>query len=121
LRRLHLVASQIEAEFEHARLNMGVAVDQALLQPISIDYHSVSAPSSQSLTLSDAYERYMNDPTHSWSARTREAYETSRKLAVSVIGADQNSVETVRCDRSISENCSSLTAAKSVWMRKPWP
>jgi integrase len=88
LRRLHLVASQIEAEFEHARLNMGVAVDQALLQPISIDYHSVSAPSSQSLTLSDAYERYMNDPTHSWSARTREAYETSRKLAVSVIGAD---------------------------------
>lgn len=30
----------------------------------------------------------MNDPTHSWSIRTREAYETSRKLAVSVIGAE---------------------------------
>jgi integrase len=30
----------------------------------------------------------MNDPTHSWSARTREAYETSRKLAISVIGSD---------------------------------
>ncbi len=83
LRRLH-----IEAEFEHARLRMGVDVDQALLQPVSIGYHSVSVPSIKPLKLSDAYERYMNDPTHSWSARTREAYETSRKLAVSVIGAD---------------------------------
>ena len=85
LRRLHLVASQIEAEFEHARLKMGVAVDQALLHPISIDYRSGSVTSSKSLTLIDAYQRYMNDPTHSWSARTREAYETSKKLAVSVI------------------------------------
>jgi hypothetical protein len=67
---------------------MGVAVGQALLQPVSIDYHSVSVPSIKPLKLSDAYERYMNDPTHSWSVRTREAYETSRKLAVSVIGAD---------------------------------
>ena len=30
----------------------------------------------------------MDDPTHTWSVRTREAYETSRKLVVAVIGAE---------------------------------
>jgi len=35
-----------------------------------------------------AYERYLTDPTQVWGARTREAYETSRRLAVSVIGRD---------------------------------
>ena len=55
LRRLHLVASQIEAEFEHVRLKMGLAVDQALLQQISIDFQPVSAPPTKSVTLGDAY------------------------------------------------------------------
>lgn len=39
-----------------------------------------------SLSLGDAYRSYIDDPTRSWSPSTREAYETSRKLAVSVIG-----------------------------------
>ncbi|MFZ4595497.1 MAG: hypothetical protein ACOYOF_14660, partial [Verrucomicrobiaceae bacterium] len=51
-------------------------------------FQPVSAAPTQSVTLGDAYERYMHDPTHSWSLRTREAYETARKLSVSVIGAD---------------------------------
>ncbi|HEU4967699.1 hypothetical protein, partial [Sphingomonas sp.] len=40
------------------------------------------------LTFGEAYKRYLADPTQAWSARTREAYETSRRLAVSVIGND---------------------------------
>jgi integrase len=30
----------------------------------------------------------MDDPTHSWSARTRGSYETCRKLVVAIIGGD---------------------------------
>jgi hypothetical protein len=40
------------------------------------------------VTLGQAYEQYLNDPAHSWSARTREAFETSRKMAEAVIGAN---------------------------------
>ncbi|WP_184092256.1 tyrosine-type recombinase/integrase, partial [Sphingomonas xinjiangensis] len=47
-----------------------------------------AAPPAPSLTLGEAYEQYLSDPTQAWSPRTREAYETSRRLAVSVIGED---------------------------------
>jgi integrase len=49
---------------------------------------SDSSMSGSSLTLGQAYERYISDPTQSWSARTRKAYDTTRRLAVSVIGGD---------------------------------
>jgi hypothetical protein len=38
------------------------------------------------LTLAEAYRNYIDDPTRAWTANTREAYETSRKLAVAVVG-----------------------------------
>ena len=37
--------------------------------------------------LGEAYTRYIDDPTHCWSASTRQAYETTRKIVVSVLGA----------------------------------
>lgn len=38
------------------------------------------------VTPGEAYRSYIDDPTHAWSANTWEAYETSRKLAIAVIG-----------------------------------
>ena len=40
------------------------------------------------VTLGEAYTRYIDDPTHCWSASTRQAYETTRKIALSALGAD---------------------------------
>ncbi|WP_312313247.1 tyrosine-type recombinase/integrase [Sphingobium yanoikuyae] len=40
------------------------------------------------LTFGEVYDLYINDPTRGWSARTRNSYETCRKLAVAIIGAD---------------------------------
>jgi len=40
------------------------------------------------LTFGEVYDRYINDPTRGWSVRTRDSYETCRKLAVAIIGAD---------------------------------
>lgn len=35
-----------------------------------------------------AYTGYIDDPTHCWSASTRQAYETTRKIGLSALGAD---------------------------------
>jgi integrase len=47
---------------------------------------AASAPPVASLTLAEAYRNYIDDPTRAWTANTREAYETSRRLAIAVIG-----------------------------------
>jgi integrase len=39
-------------------------------------------------TLGDVYQRYIDDPTHAWTASTRQAYETTRALIVSILGTD---------------------------------
>lgn len=92
LRRLPLVVATVEAEVERARADAGRSIDSMLLTPSMDDAigrsmtmtNNVSQPSS--LSLADAYRNYIDDPTRSWSSSTREAYKTSRKLAVSVIG-----------------------------------
>ena len=43
---------------------------------------------NDALSLSSAYSFYMDDPTHHWSASTRQAYETTRRFAVGVLGED---------------------------------
>ena len=40
------------------------------------------------LTFGEVYDRFMSDPTQDWSPRTRLAYETTQRLAISIIGAD---------------------------------
>ena len=85
-------------EMEHARAMAGMSVDAMLIEPWSYDLAeplmpiataplpAVSAPPVASLTLAEAYRNYIDDPTRAWSANTREAYETSRRLAIAVIG-----------------------------------
>lgn len=81
----------------------GLPCDQTLFQPSHNDMPSgppvSAAPPARTVepnalaeaprpTFGEAYEQYLTDPTQAWSARTREAYETSRRLAVAVIGKD---------------------------------
>ncbi len=85
-------------EIEHARAMAGLPVDVMLIVPLNHDpaEHSAPVPNAPSsddraqpdspLTLAEAYRNYIDDPTRAWTANTREAYETSRKLAVAVIG-----------------------------------
>lgn len=54
--------------------------------PVSAE-RTASAPSN-GLTLAEAYQQYVDDPTHRWAGRTRQSYDTCRKLALSVIGPD---------------------------------
>jgi integrase len=98
LRRLPGVVARIEMEIEHTRAMAGMPVDAMLIGPSSHDPAAdpmpiavapVPATSVQpvaSLTLAEAYRNYIDDPTRAWTANTREAYETSRKLAVALIG-----------------------------------
>ena len=94
LRRLPLVTAALESEFERIRHDAGLSVDQTLLRPCeddlvsrsSFETRTVDAEASEALSLSRAYDRYMDDPTHRWSASTRQAYETTRRFAVGVLG-----------------------------------
>jgi integrase len=83
-------------EIEHARAMAGFPVDTTLIRPLDDDPAErptalATAPiaitqTGSPLTLSEAYRRYIDDPTRAWTANTREAYETSRRLAIAVIG-----------------------------------
>lgn len=96
LRRFVFASAGVEAEIEMARFSHGLPFDENCLQngsdsgskPQAADASKVTDADNHFLTFGDAYDRYMTDPTHSWSARTREAFETSRRLAISVIGAE---------------------------------
>lgn len=95
LRRLPRVVAEIETAIEQARAMAGMPVDATLLKP-SIDdrmeYRTPTPAASLPIepvsgaTLADAYRAYIDDPTRAWTSNTREAYETSRRLAVAVIG-----------------------------------
>jgi integrase len=83
-------------EIEHARAMAGLPVDVTLIRPLKDDLaeHAIEiAPPPPTnvqpdklLTLGEAYRSYIDDPTRAWTANTREAYETSRRLAIAVIG-----------------------------------
>ena len=95
LRRLPIIVAQIERDIEIARAAAGLPTDAMLIGPLTD--HPKHQPGGStppiadtatdgSLTLAEAYRSYIDDPTRSWAATTREAYETSRKLAISIIG-----------------------------------
>ena len=99
LRRLPSIRAQIEMEIEHARLKAGLTVDPTLILPLANDTRrgvkviatiatSDDGDAGAKVTLGEAYRRYIDDPTRSWSPSTREAYETSRKLTIAVIGEE---------------------------------
>ena len=74
----------------------GLPVDALLIQSLKGDHveHAIeiaqplntNAQPDKPLTLGEAYRSYIDDPTRAWTANTREAYETSRRLAIAVIG-----------------------------------
>jgi hypothetical protein len=39
-------------------------------------------------TLSAVYKRYIDDPTHASSSSARQAYETTRSMALAIFGGD---------------------------------
>jgi len=99
LRRLPIAAARVEMEIEHARAVAGMPVDPTLIPSLADDLAErpqviptsatfIEAGANASVTLGEAYRRYIDDPTRSWSPSTREAYETSRKLAIAVIGEE---------------------------------
>lgn len=95
-RRLPSVVARIETKIEHARAMAGMPIDTTLIQPLNDDpaeqptvikvAPTAGVQANFSLTLAEAYRRYIDDPTRAWTANTREAYETSRRLAIAVIG-----------------------------------
>ncbi|MES2443929.1 MAG: DUF6538 domain-containing protein [Pseudomonadota bacterium] len=103
LRRFPLISSLVEAAIEQARLNSGLSVDATLLRPLINDKARTTGLSSVTplretsqiveqeplplaMTFGEAYQSYIDDPTHCWAERTRRTYDTTRKLAVSIIG-----------------------------------
>jgi len=97
LKRLPSVSADLIAEIERARSEAGLTVDETLVRPCPDDAtrqsESAGAPPTTSesptpLTLAEVYRRYIDDPTRAWSSSTREAYETIRKLAIAVLGAN---------------------------------
>ncbi|WP_412458738.1 DUF6538 domain-containing protein [Sphingobium yanoikuyae] len=94
VRRFPLIVSQVEAEIEGVRAQAGLVVDPMLLAAVGAAAPMVphmpvlrmasSVPPEQPvvssepplLTFGEVYDRYINDPTRSWSVRTRDSYET---------------------------------------------
>jgi integrase len=108
LRRLSVTAAALESEFERIRHDAGLTVDEALLRPSGDDLRGQlsraqmeprEGDAPQPPTLAQAYARYMDDPTHHWSPSTRQAYETTRKFAVGIIGGE------VRMDALTRAHC----------------
>lgn len=92
-RRSHSVLAQIESTLATARSVVGKNVDQTLLEPWQQESVSVSAASdlnllmpagdcavAEPITFGEVFEKFLADPTQDWSARTRLAYETTKRL-----------------------------------------
>ena len=106
--RSHYINAEIEALFEQARLIAGMTVDPTILEPspnglatnylnsiasqalgnLQAQLNQHAGQNSIDLSFAEAYDRYLSDPTHDWSRRTRVAHAAARTLATSVIGAD---------------------------------
>ncbi len=96
VRRLPSVIARIEMEIEHARAMAGLPIDPTLIRPLKDDLAervietapppSTNVQPDSLLTLGEAYRSYIDDPTRAWTANTREVYETSRRLAIAVMG-----------------------------------
>jgi integrase len=107
LRRSHQIAAAIERGFEEARFHAGLAVDQTVLTapsqniatPVSTVGEAKAAEEGPGTTLKGLYEAYMADPTRDWSPRTRLAYDTTRRLVVTILGEDTpvRSITRARC------------------------
>ena len=105
-RRLSHAAATVEDQFAEAAAKSGLVIntpwtvgrincfDRALQEAITPKTAGEIGPS-----LREVYDAYMADPTHDWSPRTRLAYETTRRMTLSILGPDLpiRSVTRARC------------------------
>ncbi|MDB5715924.1 MAG: hypothetical protein JWO15_3321 [Sphingomonadales bacterium] len=101
IRRLHRVAASVEAEFEQARTAVGRTLDPTLLKPLTngslismalIPPGTLSVPTAESSvppirSIGEVYDRFIDDPRHTWSKRTAIAHTTTRKWIIEAFGA----------------------------------
>ena len=101
------VAFEIEVMFEQKRRECGLPVDDRLLAfsdsvatvASTIRGRSeVASASMNGLTLSQVYERYLQDPTKRRSERTMLAHHTTRRVVEDVLGPDKLLVRITRED-----------------------
>nr|WP_314431871.1 phage integrase SAM-like domain-containing protein [uncultured Brevundimonas sp.] len=73
---------------------MGLIVDLIMLEGFAERAPVVAAPvvvepeAPTGVTLGDLYDAYMNDPTRDWSPTTRMAYQTTKRIVLSILGKD---------------------------------
>ena len=104
-------AFEIDSIFEQKRQEIGVAHDERLLPRPIVAASEISTVAQRfelasslvsSLTLSEVYERYLQDPTKSRSDRTMMAHRTTRRVVEDVIGSEKPIANITR------ENCREL-------------
>ncbi|MGJ8481716.1 tyrosine-type recombinase/integrase [Sphingobium yanoikuyae] len=116
------MAYEFEMAFEAARRGLGLPYDArlvetgggaqalrtapepAIVEPPKREAGAVEniAGTRRQVTLAQVYEKYLNDPTKKRSKRTHLAHETTRRLALEVLGAD------TPIDRITREQCRDL-------------
>lgn len=114
VRRLHVVAAEIEACFESAR-SFVASSPEAISPSVAGARAIISIKQNDSLlkefgsearvmTLGDAYRLYLTDPRHSRGHRTTEAYLTTQRWVEEFFGADIpiTSITRERCREFVS-------------------
>ena len=109
-RRLSHAAAAVEDQFSEAAARAGLVIDT----PWTVGrIDRLNRAAEETITPSDAgelgpslrhvYDAYMADPTHDWSPRTRMAYETTRRMTLSILGPDLpiRAVTRARCRQFI--------------------
>jgi integrase len=99
--RSHQIAAELERQFEAARAQAGLPVDQTILVPVegqtaqaapALSHRSAAGLAEEDAargpTLREVYDAYMSDPTRDWSPRTQLAYQTTRTRALAILGED---------------------------------
>ncbi|MEQ1540000.1 MAG: site-specific integrase, partial [Sphingorhabdus sp.] len=107
-RRFHAAAAEVEAEFDVARVAIGlliqpmvatsrhldgIADQRSLLNELHLRFtelgvESSSQKSATGKTLGEVYDLYTVDPRHTWCKRTVDAYLTTRKWVTAFFGED---------------------------------
>lgn len=106
LAKARIAALELEHLFQCARESGAVPGKIANPHLAAI---SVTAAASTGVTLTDAWDRYLNDPASSRSEKSALAYTTVRNLVVALIGADMPLENVGRPDcRKVLETLQSL-------------
>ena len=101
------VAYEIEAMFEQKRLELALPYDARLLsssdsvptvKPTIRSRSERASAATGGLTLSQVYERYLQDPTKRRSERTMLAHYTTRRVVEDVLGTDKSIAAITRED-----------------------